>query len=45
MIGADEPDAICWYAIHTKAKQELRASCNLEAWGAEVEELKVSKVG
>jgi len=33
MIGADEPDAIRWYAIHTKAKQELRASCNLEAWG------------
>jgi len=33
MIGTDEPDAIHWYAIHTKAKQELRASCNLEAWG------------
>lgn len=33
MIGADEPDAIRWYAIHTKAKQEFRASGNLEAWG------------
>lgn len=35
MIGAGEPDAFRWYAIHTKAKQELRASCNLEAWGVE----------
>jgi transcriptional antiterminator RfaH len=35
MIGADEPDAIRWYAIHTKPKQELRASCNLQAWGVE----------
>ena len=35
MSGADEPDAIRWYAIHTKAKQDLRASRNLEAWGVE----------
>jgi len=40
MIGADKPDAMRLYAIHTKAKQELRAICNVEAW-----ELQVGKVG
>ncbi len=31
-----EPDHLpCWYAIHTKPKQEDRADSNLRAWGVE----------
>lgn len=35
MIHSDSADAIHWYAIHTKPKQELRASSNLDTWGVE----------
>jgi transcriptional antiterminator RfaH len=35
MIHAGSADALHWYAIHTKPKQELRASNNLDAWGVE----------
>ncbi len=28
-------DMPCWYAIHTKPKQEDRAECNLRAWHVE----------
>ena len=35
MTHAGNPDATHWYAIHTKAKQELRASSNLNVYGVE----------
>jgi transcriptional antiterminator RfaH len=28
-------DTLSWYVVHTHAKQEERASCNLQAWGLE----------
>jgi transcription elongation factor/antiterminator RfaH len=28
-------DKVCWYAVHTKSKQEGRAERNLVAWGVE----------
>src|SRR5215203_5583874 len=35
MTNAGSADAIHWYAIHTRPKQELRASSNLDALGVE----------
>lgn len=36
LVGMEELfDVPCWYAIHTKPKQENRASENLRAWGLE----------
>jgi transcriptional antiterminator RfaH len=35
MSHAGSADVIHWYAIHTKPKQELRATSNLDAWGIE----------
>ncbi|HEX8150722.1 MAG TPA: transcription termination/antitermination NusG family protein [Pyrinomonadaceae bacterium] len=35
MITEQHGGALCWYAIHTKPKQERRAELNLRAWNIE----------
>ena len=35
MISEKEFDMLRWYAVRTKAKEELRAEMNLRAWGVE----------
>lgn len=35
MINEVIADSLCWYAVHTKPRQEDRAESNLRAWGIE----------
>lgn len=35
MYGVETNDLPCWYAIHTKPRQENRAGSNLRAWDVE----------
>jgi transcriptional antiterminator RfaH len=44
MSGTTAYDACQWYLVRSKPKQELRAECNLQAWGVPTLALKIREL-